>query len=489
MRPTRLQLVLLLSGGAVGSLLWLLLPPVLFRLEDTLSSGGDDDAPPPYTAHTGPGPANGAPDAAWRFWAPFTVPLGASGSGSAVAAQVDRAVAAPVPVAVHARSRVGAAPPGFTVQEAELAAAGVSPDVFAALPPTFLNDYKAPCWRTASKLQCLPFFYILGVFQCGVRDLMARVLLHKDVASTRNSAPHWWDELHPFSEYLSLFEPALPKVEAFPPRTVFGDGSLSTFTFTWTGSERLHADWTAAIRACREKDCDNKQPCIDQTCYAKANEVPVGGGANLTLPYLMRAALGAGNAKLIVLLRDPVERLHAAFFNYEHYGRAYGKNATGFTTYVTEMTGHFKRCLDAGHGELKCVTAFESLGPSYEAVWYHCDQVLKSMYAPFLEGYLSAFPREDLLVLRYEDYATAGEAAVRATLQLVFAHLELEEPDAATWTAMLSAPVTRNGPQQQRPPMDPDTRALLKAFYRPYNERLVKLLDDDVRWLWDSAGA
>ena len=312
------------------------------------------------------------------------------------------------------------------------------------------------------------------------------------VAATLNAAPHFFDEVHPVADYFALFEPALAKLEAFPSSAVFGDGSLSTFTYTWTGSSRLHQEWTDAFRECYEKDCSHKQPCVDETCYAKANRVPVGGGANLTLPYLLRAVLGAGNAKLIVLLRNPVERLHAAYFFYDHYGRVYGRNATGFTSYVTEMVAHYKRCLAEGHTEFLCVTAFESLGPSYEGVFYHADQLLKSMYAPFLEGYLAAFPRRDLMVLRFEDYvpedADSSQAAVRSTLDLVFKHLGMEDPDAATWAAMLNAPVTRNGAADkpsQRPPMDPATRQMLADFFRPYNERLVSLLNDEPRWLWN----
>ena len=490
MRPTRLQLVLCATGGALCALLWLVLPPVLYRLEDTLS--GSKSNAPLATGLTGPGPALGAPDEAWRAWTPFTLPNTKSGERvPSTAAEAQLMDVAPAPAPEQARERVAAAPPGFTVQDAEAAAARVSPDVFVALPSSFLSEYKAPCWRTDSQqLRCLPYFFILGVFQCGVRDLYSRLLFHKDVAATANSAPHFWDEVHSFASYLSIFEPALSKIEAFPTRTVFGDGSLSTFTYTWTGSERLHAEWTAAFRACREKECEHKQACVDATCYAKADKVPVGGGANLTLPYLLRAVLGAGNAKLLVILRDPVERLHAAFYFYAHYGNVYGRNETGFATYAREMTGHFQRCLDQGHGEFKCVTAFESLGPSYEAVFYHADQVLKGLHAVFLEGYLSAFTAEEVLVLRFEDYISPGTGdglAMRTTLARVFKHLALEVPDAATWAAMLSAPVVLNGGTQQaaRPPMNPDTRQMLREFYKPYNARLAALLDGDTRWLWD----
>ena len=484
MRPTRLQLVVCATCGAVCALLWLVLPPVLYRLEDTLS-GGERSSPSLSVLA-------GAPDEAWRTWTPFTLSNDERGERVPNAsAETQLTQVAPTPEPNAARARVAAAPQGFSVQEAEAAAARVSPDVFAALPSSFLSGYKAPCWHTEAKqLRCLPYFFILGVFQCGVRDLYSRLLLHKDVAATANPAPHFWDEIHPFSTYLNGFEPAYSKVEAFPTRTVFGDGSLSTFTFTWTGSERLHADWTATFRACREKECDHKQACVDETCYAKANEVAVGGGANLTLPYLLRATLGAGNAKLIVIVRDPVERLHSAFYYYYHYGVVYGRNETGFAAFAREMTGHFQRCLDQGHGEFKCVTAFESLGPSFEAVFYHADQVLKSLYAVFLEGYLSAFPRKDVLVLRFEDYVVSpggSDEPMRATLSRALKHLALDEPDAATWAAMLSAPVVRNGGAQQaaRPPMDPDTRQMLRRFYKPYNARLAALLDDDARWLWD----
>jgi N-acetylgalactosamine 4-sulfate 6-O-sulfotransferase len=297
--------------------------------------------------------------------------------------------------------------------------------------------------------------------------------------------------VHPFDWYLNFFTPVLSSLEEAPSRKVFGDGSFATFTFTWTGSERVHANgWTKAFRQCREADCDNgKQPCVDDTCYAKATALSpplAGGGAGLSLPWVMRAAHGR-NAKFIVVLRDPVERLHAAFYFYEHYGRVYGADEAGFAKYVAEMTGHIARCLAEGHGEAACVTAFEACGPSYEAVFYHADQVLKSMYAVFMDGWMAAFPPEDVLVLRLEDYAGAGEPALRATLQRALSHLALSEPSDEVWARMLGEPVTRNGGALRgapRPDMAPDTKQRLTEFFRPYNDRLMRLLDDDPKWLW-----
>jgi hypothetical protein len=183
----------------------------------------------------GPGPALGLPDPEWAAWAPFTIAAaeragGGGGDGRArKAGQVAKAVpqapqvapqvpavpqaaastAVPAAVTVTApqagggvRHRAGAAvrlPPGVTEEELLRAAARISPDVFDDLPPAFLPDFKAPCWRReGGELRCLPYVYVLGVFQCGVRDLFHRMLLHPEMTGTANAAPHFWDEIHPW---------------------------------------------------------------------------------------------------------------------------------------------------------------------------------------------------------------------------------------------------------------------------------------------------
>ena len=74
-----------------------------------------------------------------------------------------------------------------------------------------------------------------------------------------------------------------------------------------------------ATAACRDA-CKQEKQCITDKCYAEAAAAypPLsGGGARLTLPWLMRRATGA-NVRLVVMLRDPVERLHASFWHYDH---------------------------------------------------------------------------------------------------------------------------------------------------------------------------
>ena len=56
-------------------------------------------------------------------------------------------------------------------------------EMFGALPEDeFLAEYKNPCWHPANvtdgkTLLCMPFYYVLGDFQCGVRDLAHRILM------------------------------------------------------------------------------------------------------------------------------------------------------------------------------------------------------------------------------------------------------------------------------------------------------------------------
>lgn len=93
-----------------------------------------------------------------------------------------------------------------------------------------------------------------------------------------------------------------------------------------------------------------------------------------------------------------------------------------------------------------------------------------------LQDWLRHWPRQQLLILRYEDYI----AAVPQHLKAVLAFLDLSQPEAATFEAMAAAE-----PQNKKayPPMRADTRQELESFYAPFNAALSKLLDD-ARWTW-----
>lgn len=95
------------------------------------------------------------------------------------------------------------------------------------------------------------------------------------------------------------------------------------------------------------------------------------------------------------------------------------------------------------------------------------------------QDWLRHWPRQQLLVLRYEDYI----AALPQHLKAVLAFLDVPEPaDAGTIQAMTGAAVQNN---RTYSPMRPDTRAVLEEFYAPFNAALAEALgDNDARWKW-----
>lgn len=267
-------------------------------------------------------------------------------------------------------------------------------------------------------------------------------------------------------------------------------GSFATFAFMWAGNGRSMWPWGKAMQACRES-CKQEGSCISDSCYAEAQEKwhPIrGDGSQLSTPWLMRLAMGT-NIKLVVMLRDPVERLHAAFWGGHHYHHRYGANESGFAAFALQSLADFRECLDGGHTAEECVLAFEAWSATQEQVYYHDDQLTKSVYSVFLKQWLAAFPREDVLVLRLEDYAQDG--GVARALKAVFRHLGLtEEVPPEAWRQMLEAPITRGShpregatccPTPLRAPpegIDPAVRATLQAFFAPFGQELETLLGE-----------
>lgn len=98
----------------------------------------------------------------------------------------------------------------------------------------------------------------------------------------------------------------------------------------------MHEPWITAVLQCRET-CAQKQPCIQDRCYKEAGEAypPLsGGGAKLTIPYYLRRVTGK-NVRLVIMLRDPTERLHSSFWYYEHYQARSNGCAEFFTPVAT----------------------------------------------------------------------------------------------------------------------------------------------------------
>jgi len=161
------------------------------------------------------------------------------------------------------------------------------------------------------------------------------------------------------------------------------------------------------------------------------------------------------DAKLIALLRDPVRRAYSQYW----HERDKGREPLDFEAALEaepERVDEVHRRL--ANGEI--AASREHQIHSY---------VSRGRYAEQLERWLRFYPREQLLVLRFEDLV----AEPLAGLNRVLAWLGLP----AMADARLEPRNTRN-----YPPMRPDTAERLRAYFEPWNRRLEALLGQPMGW-------
>ena len=161
------------------------------------------------------------------------------------------------------------------------------------------------------------------------------------------------------------------------------------------------------------------------------------------------------DAKLIVLLRDPVRR---AYSHYWHE-RDKGRERLSFEEAIaaeTERLGNSEQRLGDG-----------TLARSGEH--QHFSYLARGRYAEQLDRWFAVFPRGQFLVLKFEDLAREPLEALNATLDF------LGLPRAAS--VSLEARNTR-----QYPPLADATAARLREYFEPHNQRLDALLGRPMRW-------
>ncbi|XP_042192529.1 carbohydrate sulfotransferase 15 isoform X1 [Callorhinchus milii] len=375
--------------------------------------------------------------------------------------------------------------------------------MFSIIPKTFLQNVKNPCWYgkytgTASmdpyknnayfkhtrhfqtvfdylrkiiwkhlqhrgdqhyRLRCLPYFYIIGQPKCGTTDLYNRLRLHPDISFSIVKEPHWWTrkrfgiiqplngyhDRYQIEDYLDLFDLASHQIqnhianstveEQINSSMVIGEASASTM---WDNNA-----W--------------------RNFYA-----PTADGEP---PFLIQDFLHAvyPGAKLIVMLRDPVERLYSDYL----YFISGNKSVEDFHDKVTESLEIFDNCL---------------IHTSLRTCIYNCTvnsalpvRLQIGLYVVFLWDWFSVFNRDQFLILRLEEHA----ADLKHSMHKVFDFLNLGSLSEQEEAGIINKPAsnTRRPKDKSLGPMLPETRMILEEFYGPFNEKLALLLDDN-SFLW-----
>ena len=162
------------------------------------------------------------------------------------------------------------------------------------------------------------------------------------------------------------------------------------------------------------------------------------------------------DAKLLVALRDPVERAYSQF----QMSRREGE----------EPLESFAEAVAAEDGRLRAESERMRADPRYNSWPIGCwSYAMRSRYAEQLERWFELFPRERFHFVTLEGLAADPQHA----LDGVLAFLGLPAHRYADLRPLHTA---------EYAPLAPEARASVAAYFRPHNERLYELLGVDFGW-------
>ena len=261
---------------------------------------------------------------------------------------------------------------------------------------------------TAAK-RALPEALIIGAQKAGTTSLHEYMTSHPAVASGSAKEVHYFDLNH--HRGLNWYRSHFPRIE------------------TLREIERE--------RGCRAIACEGSP-------YYMAHPL---------VPCRVRGTLPS--AKLIAVLRDPVERA----LSHHNHEVEYGYEQLPFEAAVEAEAGRLE-------GEVARL-AGDSMYVSFEH--QHHSYVHRGHYADQLIRWLSLFPREQLLVL---DAATLRRDP-EPTMRRVWDFLELP---------FHAPPVYRGIGQRRYREPDEAIRDALTEHFAPHNERLFELIGERFQW-------
>jgi hypothetical protein len=269
-------------------------------------------------------------------------------------------------------------------------------------PPTVEHLQRSRVWT--GPLRVLPDFLIVGAQKAGTSSLYAYLAAHPLIAPALAKEIHYFDYNFERGEawYRAHFPTLLEKWRG-------------TFRATGEGSPYylFHPHAASRVRA--------------------------------LVPH----------AKLIVLVRNPVDR---AYSHYHHQVRL-GLEPLSFEDALDQEPARLV-------GEFEKLLADDSF---YSFNYQNYSYCARGMYATQLARWFQLFPREQFLILQSEAFYTNSAQTFERVLD--FIHVPRWQPPAFR--------VENDG---QYPPLEPGTRARLSKFFAPHNAVLYELLDKDFQW-------
>ncbi|KAK3107501.1 hypothetical protein FSP39_015930, partial [Pinctada imbricata] len=288
------------------------------------------------------------------------------------------------------------------------------------------KGYKNPCFRhrykahaqggkevnVTSFLQCVPYFFVAGFPKCGTTDLFDRMTGHPEFFRPSFKEIHWITRYrfvqprqlrqyhiyhrkyktrgfdYGFRQYTRIFDNLAVQLEKL--------SDVTNMTQKLTLQNGVTGDFSPSTV------WDN-----DFFSYLPVNE-------NRSIPrYTSADFVKEMNpcAKIIVLLRDPVNRLYSDYLFFP----TSNQDPHDFHTKVLQSVTSFQDCLDTR--DLRhCV--FDVILNKAMPV-----RLRLGMYHVYIEEWFKRFPQEQILILRLEDYAKDMPSVLRR----VFDYLQMSK--------------------------------------------------------------
>jgi len=175
--------------------------------------------------------------------------------------------------------------------------------------------------------------------------------------------------------------------------------------------------------------------------------------------YAINAHALVPHAKLIVILRNPVDR---AYSHYQHQRRKIPREPLSFWDALQAETARTSQDLVKNQCEP------DAVGQQLRRFGY-CH---KGKYIEQIEHWLQYYPREQIQIINFEQLAGDPQTVCNQSFRFV-----------GLPPCQLAHYAPKN-PGRYRQPMEDRCRNYLTDFFRPYNRRLFEFLGED--WGWPS---
>ena len=270
-------------------------------------------------------------------------------------------------------------------------------------------------YRTAtSPLRLMPDFIIIGTQRGGTTSLYHYLSNHPQIAPASMKEVHFFD--HNFQKGMAWYRAQFPSmIEKYLARS----GGQQTFV---TGEASPY--------------------------YLFHPHVPG------------RVAKSVPNVKLIVLLRNPVDR---AYSHYHHEVELKHEKLSFEEALAQE---------EARTHEEKARIAVEEHYHSYNH--QHYTYLARGIYVNQIQRWLDLFAKEQLLLIKSEDFYADPEAIFQQTL--AFLKVSPAVPKREQGYKQY------NSSSYREAKMEPVLRKRLIAYFEPHNARLYQLLGQDLGW-------